>query len=66
MSLEGASGLNIALAMELVYYFTDSLGVVIDFGMIAQGTGTKEQDGEEYDMSMQPLLFLTFGVEFGG
>jgi len=66
VSLEGASGLNIALAMELVYYFTDSLGAVIDFGMIAQGTGTKDQDGEEYDMGMMPLLFLTFGVEFGG
>jgi hypothetical protein len=39
---------------------------VIDFGMIAQGTGSKDQDGEEYDMSMPPLLFLTFGVEFGG
>lgn len=66
VSLEGASGLNITLAMEMVYYFTDSLGAVIDFGMIAQGTGTKEQDGEEYDMGMQPLLFLAFGVEFGG
>ena len=66
VKLEGASGLNIALAIELVYYFTESLGVVIDFGMIAQGTGTKEQNGEEYDMSMPPLLFLTFGVEFGG
>jgi hypothetical protein len=66
VSLEGASGLNIALAMELVYYFTDSLGAVIDFGMIAQGTGTKDQDGEEYDMGMKPMLFLLFGVEFGG
>jgi hypothetical protein len=66
VKLEGASGLNIALAIELVYYFTESLGAVIDFGMIAQATGTKEQDGEEYDMSMPPLLFLTFGVEFGG
>jgi hypothetical protein len=66
VKLEGASGLNIALAIEMVYYFTESLGAVIDFGMIAQGTGTKEQDGEEYDMSMPPLLFLTFGVEFGG
>ena len=66
VNLEGASGLNITLAMEMVYYFTDNLGALIDFGMIAQGTGTKEQDGEEYDMSMTPLLFLTFGVEFGG
>jgi hypothetical protein len=66
VSLEGASGLNMALAMELVYYFTDSLGALIDFGLIFQGTGTKEQDGEEYDMGMKPLLFLTFGVEFGG
>ena len=66
ISLEGASGLNIALAIELVYYFTDSLGAVVDFGMIAQGTGTKEQDGEEYDAMFYPMLFLTFGVEFGG
>jgi hypothetical protein len=66
VKLEGASGLNFALAMELVYYFTESLGAVIDFGMIAQGTGSKDQDGTEYDMSMPPLLFLTFGVEFGG
>jgi len=66
VSLEGASGLNIALAIEAVYYITESLGVVIDFGLIAQGTGTKEQDGEEYDAMFYPLLFLTFGFEFGG
>ena len=66
VKLEGASGLNIALAIELVYYFTESLGAVIDFGMIAHATGTKDQDGEEYDVTMPPLLFLTFGVEFGG
>lgn len=66
VSLEGASGLNIALAMEAVYYITESLGVVIDFGLIAQMTGTKEQDGEEYYTIFYPLLFLTFGFEFGG